>query len=107
MWDCPRCTSVYALDFRVKMGVFKRFLLVFAILCCLWSISRCEEKKPSRYEIMTLNWDEVQVPLTVSIWIFIACLEKIGKIRKLSLLTLTWRIVSQAFFDSSHRDLQR
>jgi hypothetical protein len=38
-----------------------------------------KNEKPTRYKIVEFEWEEVQLPLTIAIWIFVACIAKISK----------------------------
>ncbi|VDK57150.1 unnamed protein product [Anisakis simplex] len=51
------------------------------------------EHKPKRYEMASFNWEEVSMPMTISIWLFVAAVAK--------LLFHIWPQVSEMFPDSS------
>lgn len=38
-----------------------------------------KKEKATRYPIISLEWDEVRIPATIAIWIFVACVAKISR----------------------------
>ncbi|KAI6203582.1 Sodium/hydrogen exchanger [Aphelenchoides besseyi] len=71
--------------------------LLFICMNQFFSLVRAEEKgegkKDERYPIIEIEWEEIKIPMTIAIWIFVACVAKI--------IFHIYKQVSEMFPDSS------
>jgi hypothetical protein len=57
-------------------------LLIILLFCTRLGCQEDGEKgeKEARYEIVNFDWALVKMPMTISIWLFVACMAKLSKI---------------------------
>jgi len=72
--------------FRLNYALLK-FALIFSLWWQFTKAEHCEEgdeecgdePKPTRYEIIEIEWKEVKLPLNIILWLFVSAVAKIRK----------------------------
>ena len=68
----------YAL-IKIFFDMNKYKLLLFLFVNLAWSRSSHAANEQIHYQVLSWDWTDVKFPITVGIWILVACIVKIGK----------------------------
>jgi hypothetical protein len=76
-------TATFNQLFRLNYVILK-FALIFMLWWQFTKAEHCEEgdeecgePKPTRYEIIEVEWKEVKLPLNIILWLFVSAVAKI------------------------------
>lgn len=64
---------------RLVLTILYVASFVLLLAQCMSQDPKAKEEQ-ERYPVLELKWEETKVPLTIAIWVFIACLAKMGKL---------------------------